>query len=122
VTEATVIRHVRQACVLRDGYCRVGRILHGLNLMEYGCQGASEWAHFGPWQRWKTMGQKDPAQRHCTPGSLMLCHFHHVLYDGKYIQFAGCRGARLLLEALTDQYADGQIAVILNGVSYKEAA
>jgi hypothetical protein len=120
LTEATIIKHVRQACVLRDGYCRVGRILHGVDLHAYNCQGGSEWAHFSRWQRWKTMGQKDPAQRHCTQGSLMLCHLHHTLYDGKYIQFAGHKGARLLLEALTDQHANGPLRLVINGVTYEE--
>jgi hypothetical protein len=115
VTEATIIKHVRERCVLRDGYCRLMRLL-GTGF----CAGPSQWAHFGPWQRWRTMGH-DAEFRHCTAGSLMLCQLHHQLYDGKFARWRGSREP-ILIEALSDRSADGPLVFIVNGIRYEEAA
>lgn len=116
MTEATIIHHVRQACVFRDGYCRLAKFVGA-----GACRGPSEWAHFDKWKRWKTMGQ-DPEQRHCTQGSLMLCQRHHLFYDGKFPRLNERKAFTLLIEALSDRYADGPLAFTFNGVRYEEAA
>ena len=74
------MKAVRAACVLRDGYCRALE-----SCLAGGCEGPSEWAHLGPWRRARTMGQA-PELRHHTQGSLMLCAFHHRLYDAHRLQ------------------------------------
>lgn len=116
MTDATVIKRVRAACVLRDGYCRLRPLLGA-----YDCAGASEWAHFGPWKRWKTSGH-DAEFRHCTQGSLMLCTRHHLLYDGKFLRFRNQTDQPILIDALSDRYADGRLAFTVRGVRYEEAA
>lgn len=117
MTEATIIKHVRQECVFRDGYCRIGKIMGTYK----DCRGASEWAHFGEWKRWKTMGQ-DPAVRHCTEGSLMACTRHHQLYDNKFVKWSGQSDTPILINALSERHADGPLAVTVNGVLHIEAA
>jgi len=52
----------------------------------------------------------------------MLCTAHHVLYDGKFIQFSGQSEGRVHIEALTDRNADGPLLFTVNGVRYEEAA
>jgi len=75
-----VVRAVRAACVERDGYCRFGLLAMRNDWNWMHCDGLSEWAHFGPYKRFRTRGQA-PARRHITSGSLMLCRYHHAMYD-----------------------------------------
>lgn len=72
--ESAVKSVVRQACVDRDGYCRMSE------WDPYGCAGPSEWAHFGEGRRSKTRGM-EPEERHTTVWSLMLCRRHHALEE-----------------------------------------
>lgn len=80
--EAAVKKLVRSRCVTRDGYCRIGPQWMG-TWMSY-CDGPSEWAHLRSHRRSKTVNQV-PERRHCTQGSLMLCHAHHLFYDAERI-------------------------------------
>lgn len=113
--EAAVKAVVREACVERDGYCRLA--LRGApwrwttDPAPLGpCGGASEWAHIGAFKRFKTRNQA-PTRRHTTAGSLMFCAEHHHAYDaGRLTIHGGAAGADGLL-----RYARG-------GVTYEEAA
>jgi hypothetical protein len=96
-----VVTRVRAACVARDGRCRLAGTLLGNS-----CYGRSEWAHLRGYRRSKTLGQ--PAeQRHCTEGSVMLCAFHHAVYDRH----------ELTIEPLTELGANGTLRVQGGGVS-----
>jgi hypothetical protein len=75
--EAKVIKSVRAAVAGRDGPCRLMSI-HGN--VTGSCGGVPEFAHLGEWRRSKTRGQP-PEERHHTKGSLMLCTYHHRMYD-----------------------------------------
>jgi hypothetical protein len=93
-SETAVKRQVRAIVVERDGYCR---FLRGHETY-MGCDGPSEWAHWGDRKRFKTRGEA-PELRHTTAGSLMLCRCHHRLYDS---------GA-LTIEADTERGCDGPL-------------
>src|SRR3990167_5578532 len=88
-TEAAIKQAVRTACVNRDGFCRVAHLRVGdvrqwANPYANPCESPSEWAHLGKQKRARTRGQ-DPAVRHTTAGSLMLCRGHHRQYDAGLI-------------------------------------
>lgn len=74
--EAAVIAKVREACVERDGQCR----LNDWQLVYGPCEGASQWAHLFDKKRFQTRGMK-PSDRHATKWTAMLCERHHRLYD-----------------------------------------
>lgn len=86
--EGVVAKKVREKCVDRDGYCRY----------QSGCDGPSEWAHLGEKKRARTRGMA-PERRHSTEGSLMLCRYHHGLYDS----------GQMTITPMTDNGADGQL-------------
>ncbi len=91
--ETPVKKSVRAQCDDRDGACRIARD-HDVTYRE--CWGPSEWAHFGPHRRSRTMGM--PAHlRHTTAGSLILCRKHHRAYDS----------GRLSIRALSENGCDG---------------
>lgn len=94
--DARYARKVRALVAERDGYCRRAHD----RVSGYGdpCAGVSEWAHFGPWKRFKTRGTS-PEMRHCTAGSLMLCTTHHRDYDQ----------GRLTIRATTLEVCDGPL-------------
>lgn len=83
--EAKLKRIIRDACVLRDGFCRLfsGTYVHGDTQhgpgLDY-CGAKSTWAHLEDWRRFKTRGM-EPEERHTTMGSCMLCDRHHHMYD-----------------------------------------
>jgi hypothetical protein len=102
--EAEIKRQVREACMLRDGICRItfGHILHKdvqIGLDRACCGYTGEWAHLGEKRRFKTRGMA-PEERHTTAGSLMLCTEHHRMYD-EY--------KTLEIRALSDLGADGRL-------------
>ncbi len=108
--ESAVARTVREACVMRDGHCRITRDL--LSPFRYaGCAGPSEWAHLGDARRFKTRGQA-PERRHTTAGSLMLCREAHQAYDA----------GKLRIEPLTDRGADGRLRFTRGAAVYEETA
>lgn len=80
------------------------------------CEGALQWAHYGDWRRFKTVG-KPPEERHTTKGSLGLCDRHHDLYDGQCI---GKKFDRLKIDHLTPLVCDGPLRFELGGVVYIE--
>jgi hypothetical protein len=87
--ESVQIKLVRNACVLRDGHCRMGR-----DVPFHVCIGPSEWAHIGEYKRFKTRGQA-PERRHTTAGSMMLCRAAHREYDAGRLAIecpCGCDG------------------------------
>jgi hypothetical protein len=98
---AKIVRQVRAACVARDGYCRYGaerfrrRGWSGFD----DCQGESQWAHLDYYRRFKTRG-REPAYRHNTANSCMLCARHHQQYDERKLNYT----------CLSDLGADGPIA------------
>lgn len=102
--ESQIVQQVRAACVERDGHCRLiwGTVLqkdeHRGPDLDY-CSIKSEWAHLGDKKRFKTRGQ-EPAERHCTTGSLMLCDRHHRMYDIEHT---------LTITPLTERGADGPL-------------
>jgi hypothetical protein len=96
--------------VNRDGLCR----LKGVARFPQ-CDGPSEWAHFGEHKRALTRGM-DPVDRHKRAASLMLCRYHHALYDGR----ARFEDARMNIEALTEKGTDGPLRFELAGVAYEE--
>ena len=113
-TERRVKKSVRQQCVARDGYCRLGNSIWGLldqrdrfigNGFAFSCSSdnvkRSEWAHFGDKRRARTRGQT-PEARHTTAGTLMLCQAHHEQYDGK-------AKPRLFITALSRKGCDGPL-------------
>lgn len=104
--EPAVIKQVRAACVARDGLCRVDTRMRAIGIT---CEGPSEWAHLGPWRRSKTVGQA-PTLRHHTMGSLMLCAFHHRLYDAHRLEIEG-----------TTTGADGPLTFTYGGAVYQES-
>ncbi len=63
-------KSVRELCVDRDGYCRIGKDADDYT----DCLGPSEWCHS------RTRGQ-EPDKRHFTIGSFMGCRCHHREYD-----------------------------------------
>lgn len=89
--------HVRAACVIRDGHCRLA-----LDNPVHACQGFSEWCHAPIKRRSKTRGMAAEI-RHTTAESLMLCTKAHNRLDNRF-------GARLTFTALTDRGCDGPIA------------
>src|SRR3990172_2702880 len=84
--ERVVIAEVRAACMDRDEGCRLGHA-PGFGA----CGGRLEWAHWGPWKRFKTR-KMAPARRHGTAGSLMLCTRHHQDYDAGRLGVEGAAG------------------------------
>lgn len=102
--EQTVARNVRAACVKRDGHCRIMfDEYHTVWVLAMDCRGPSEWAHMHARRRSKTRGMA-PEVRHDTTHSLMLCKYHHELYDAK----------QLFITALTRKGADGQLKYRVN--------
>ena len=108
--EAKIKRQVRAACVERDAYCRLD-VVDAINswgdsyvsssLCWSGlgnCVGWSEWAHMGEKKRFKTRGMA-PEARHTTADSLMLCMWHHRMYDL----------GELAITALSERGADGPL-------------
>lgn len=96
--EGPVATLVRDACVDRDGYCRV----MGIGF----CAGPSQWAHLGQMRRCHTRGLA-PERRHTEAGSLMLCEYHHGQYDAH----------RLAIDPVDpDKGAIGYLAVTVDGV------
>ena len=103
--EAKLARIVRDACVERDGFCRLfsgtytkGDTQSGPDL-DYCGSRWSEWAHLEDKRRFKTRGMA-PEERHTTRDSCMLCNRHHPLYDAREIT----------LTFLSELGADGSIA------------
>ncbi len=104
--EGKVKKSVREQCVERDGWCRVGQYRafdrHGWGGLCFECSSnLSQWAHWGEHTRAKTRGQA-PERRHTTGGSLMLCKAHHDALDGR-------SHPRLKITALTDNGCDGPL-------------
>lgn len=97
-----MVSDVRGECVVRDGYCRIGRVSEPALGP---CSGPSEWAHLGDKRRARTRGQ-EPEERHTTAGSLMACRAHHYAYD-KGIE---ADGTKLHIEERTPKGADGPLA------------
>ncbi len=101
---------VRALCVKRDGFCRL-RLTAGLVMFrsEHAgcCDGHSEWAHME--RRFKTRGMA-PERRHQTGTSLMLCTFHHQLFDAH----------RLNIQAASSRGADGPLAFAVGRTIYVE--
>ena len=95
-----VVTAVRARCVERDGACRV----KGWPFGE--CVGPSEWAHLEQYRRFKTRGQR-PEQRHTTAGSVILCRYHHHLYDAHQLE----------IHPLTTLGADGTLRLRVGGVT-----
>lgn len=99
-TEAAVIKKVREACVLRDGACRIGKafgVVHGV------CAGPSQWAHLPPMIRSRTRNLP-PEERHSTKWTLMLCLAHHRQVDFR-------RKPWLVITPTTPAGADGPLEV-----------
>ena len=110
--EAALVQEVRPQVLARDGPCRLRRVrLFGP------CDGVPEWAHFGESQRWRTRGLP-PQERHTIEGSLMLCTWHHELYDGR--RYRG--GHRMRITALTERRCAGPLRYQLGETVYEEAA
>ena len=107
--EAKVIATNRAIVAARDGRCR----LDGVPQMG-ACRGPAEWAHLGSSKRFNTRGQ-DPEIRHSTRATAMLCRDgHHYAHD------KGTGRARLSVEALTPDGADGPLRWLRGGVVYDE--
>jgi hypothetical protein len=86
---------VREACVERDGGCR----LAGLPLGP--CSGVLGLAHLGEWKRFNTRGL-EPEERHLVIGAFVSCAGHHRAYDAHEFDLGyGPKGA------------DGRLDVIL---------
>lgn len=85
---------IRAKCVIRDGYCRVGKDADDYT----DCCGPSEWGHFGAMKRARTRGQA-PEIRHTTAGSFMACRSHHADYDA----------GELAITAASDAGCDGEL-------------
>ena len=107
--EQIVKRACRQHCVDRDGFCRCDLVTEIFEDMRpdgmfMQCDGPSEWAHLHARRRSKTRGM-DPTVRHDTKYSLMLCKFHHQLYDAK----------KLIITALSRRGANGPLKFRLTG-------
>jgi len=100
---------VRAQCVERDGPCRIRGAPFGP------CRGPSQWAHYGPHRRCRTVG-RPPLERHRRDASFMMCDGHHDLYDGQRLE----NGHRLQVEALTDRGTDGPLRFQLGPVVYVE--
>jgi hypothetical protein len=104
--ETPVIKRVRQQCVRRDGYCRIGKA----PVATVGeCGGPSEWAHVGAKKRARTRGQV-PELRHDRRHSLMGCQRHHRLYDAGELQ----------IEATTTRGCDGPLRATTQSGTYTE--
>lgn len=103
----------RSACVVRDGRCRVYKIMRSDHInrrwAEFPCEGKSEWAHLGEKRRFKTTGM-EPEERHTTAGSMMACTKHHRMYDGH----------RLEVLPLAEHGADGLMSVMVAGEVFRE--
>jgi hypothetical protein len=89
--------HVRAACVLRDGHCRLSK-----DNPVHVCQGFSEWCHTHAKRRSKTR-KMAPEIRHTTADSFMACTSAHDRYDNR-------KRPKLGFTALTDRGCDGPIA------------
>ena len=107
-----VVKGVRPQVVERDGHCRLGGGPPIVALVTGRCKGASQWAHFGPHRRSRTVN-RPPEERHTRPGSLMLCDGHHDAYDD----------GLLVITALTDRECDGPLEFRRKGgvLAYSEA-
>ncbi len=110
-TEASIKRKVRARCVERDGDCRICDWENNPDDTHEGDGGSddlpypdkfsdsrSEWAHLERSKRARTRGMK-PELRHTTAMSVMLCRFHHRLYDA----------GKLLVTLLSNLGADGPL-------------
>lgn len=105
--EAKVKKVVREACVARDGYCRLAMIA---TVWAFGsCDGPSEWNHLK--KRSLTRGQA-PEIRHNTATSIMNCKSHHGMIDDGKIRH----------EYKTENGADGPMRFEFDGVVYEEEA
>ena len=103
------MKSVRAQCVERDGDCRFcewERHPHDTHSDSLeACYGEAcgddvpEWAHLGRMKRARTRGMT-PELRHTTGGSLMLCRFHHRLYDS----------GKIAIDVVDDAGADGRLA------------
>lgn len=78
--EVAVIGEVRQRVLDRDKDCRFPVSARWMMPCNFAPTGEPEWAHRDGWRRARTVGQ-DPAARHTTAGSMMLCKAHHLAYD-----------------------------------------
>jgi hypothetical protein len=105
--ESVIGQRARKECVARDGYCRLQNAQHLFGL----CSGASEWAHFEEWKRWKTRGM-DAEERHRSDRSLMLCDGHHDAYDHHALR----------VEAMTEDGTDGPLRWTRDRTVYEEPA
>lgn len=112
-----VAKTVREKCVERDGYCRIGntqrcdQVLFRVgdsfsicaNVDPWGgiCRGPSQWSHMEARRRSKTRNQA-PEIRHDTKYSFMACRQHHDQYDNR-------DKPRLFVTALTSKGANGPL-------------
>ena len=109
--EATVIATNRAIVAARDGRCR----LDGVHQMGI-CRGPAEWAHLGSAKRFNTRGQ-DPEIRHSTRATAMLCRDeHHYAHDKE------TGDARLHVESLTPDGANGPLLWLRGVIAYREKA
>ncbi len=100
--EKAVIKTVRAACVLRDGYCRAQKFADtswSAPLVVGPCSGPSEWAHLLTRAQTRNMA---PEVRHQTAWSMMLCRQHHHDLDAHKIN----------VECLGDRGADGEVVFV----------
>lgn len=109
--EQKVLDVVRPKVDDRDGYCRLFGAGEVVYQMAGSCEGPSELAHFGDFQRWKTRGMA-PEGRHSTEGTFKMCHRHHNDYDKH----------RMMIEPLTNQWCDGPLRFSMGGKVYEEPA
>lgn len=102
--EAAVLKAAREACVARDGYCRLLIPKCGDQWVSFRvigvCRGISTLAHLAGARRSGTRGQA-ASQRHDPARMAMLCERHHDLEER--------RGLRL--EPLTDRGLNGPVHV-----------
>ena len=103
--EGQVAARVRRECVERDGYCRLAEVE-----IVADCFGPSQWAHLEDKRRFKTRGM-EPAERHCTEWSLMLCQRHHDDYDQH----------RIDIQAATSRGADGPLGMACRSQDHRES-
>ena len=103
-------QRVREKCVDRDGYCRLGFPISVEKLSVVGmCGGPSEWMHLGAKKRAHTRGMA-PEERHTTSYSMMGCRGHHHAYDQ----------GKLAILGLSAEMADGPLRFERNGRTYDE--
>jgi hypothetical protein len=106
--EGPVAKSVREKCVDRDSYCRIGSpyactddVFDPNIYWASGCSGSSEWCHMHSRRRSQTRNQA-PEVRHDTKHSFMACQKHHDQYDGR-------QSPRLFVTTLTAKGADGPL-------------